>query len=156
MKIAKNCKTNPKKCWNYIKSKTNSKDKIGDLVIAEESRPDRVISENQEKANILCDYFSDVFNKDAGKEDLYGTNKYNNKMEGISINTEEIMKRLADLNVFESSGPDMLHPRVLKEVREVIALPLKIIFEESFISGVLPLDWRSGNITPIFKKGSKT
>ena len=156
LKIAKSCKTNPKKFWNYIKSKTNSKDKIGDLVIVEESKPDRVISDNQEKANILCDYFSSVFNKDAGKEDLYGANKCDNNMEGISLSTEDIMKRLGDLNVFKSSGPDMLHPRVLKEVREVIALPLKIIFEESLISGVLPLDWRSGNISPIFKKGSKT
>ena len=71
LKIAKNCETNPNKFCNYTKSKTNSKDKIGDLVIVEETRPDRVISDNQEKANILCDYFSSVFNKDAGKEDLY-------------------------------------------------------------------------------------
>ena len=66
------------------------------------------------------------------------------------------MKRLGDLKVFKSSGPDMLHSRVLKEVIEVIALPLKIIFEESSTSVVLPLDWRSGNITPIFEKGSQT
>jgi hypothetical protein len=156
LKIAKECKTNPKKFWNYIKSKTNSKDKIGDLVIVEESKPDRVITDNQEKANILCDYFSSVFNKDAGKENLYDTSKCDNKMKGISISTEDIMKRLGDLNIFKSPGPDMLHPRVLKEVREVIAIPLKLIFEESLKSGALPLDWRTGNITPIFKKGLKT
>ena len=95
------------------------------MVIAEESRPDKVISDNQVKANMLCDNFSSVFNKDAGKEYLYSTNKCDNKMEGISISIEDIMKRLGDLNIFKSSGPDMLHPRVLKEVREVIALPLK-------------------------------
>lgn len=72
LKIAKDCKTNPKKFWNYINSKTKSKDKIGDLVIEEELKPDKVISDNQEKANILCEYFSSVFNKDAGKEDIYG------------------------------------------------------------------------------------
>ena len=77
-------------------------------------------------------------------------------MEGISICIEDIMKLFGNLNVFKSSGPDMLHSRVLKEVREVIALPLKIIFEESSTSVVLPSDWRSGNITPIFKKGAKT
>ena len=59
-------------------------------------------------------------------------------MDGISISIEEIMKQFGDLNVFESSGPDMLHPRVLKEVSEVIALSLKIMFEESLISGVYP------------------
>ena len=46
------------------------------------------------------------------------------------------MKRLGDLNVFKSPGLDMLHPRVLKEVREAyIAPPLQIIFEASFILG---------------------
>ena len=37
-------------------------------------------------------------------------------MEGLTISIEDIMKRLGDLNVFKSPGPDMLHPRVLKEV----------------------------------------
>ena len=77
------------------------------MVIAEESRPGKVISDNQVKANILCDYFSSVFSKDAGKGDLYDTNECDGKMEGISICIEDIMKRLGDLNVFKSSGPDM-------------------------------------------------
>jgi len=37
----------------------------------------------------------------------------------------------------------MLHPRIQKEVRDVIALPLKIIFDTSLASGV----WRTANIT---------
>ena len=36
-----------------------------------------------------------------------------------------------------------------------MAYPLKLIFENSFKFNTLPLDWRSGNITAIFKKGSK-
>lgn len=47
----------------------------------------------------------------------------------------------------------MLHPRVLKEVRNEISYPLKIIFETSLKNQSLPTDWRSGNITPIYKKG---
>jgi len=37
---------------------------------------------------------------------------------------------------------------------KILAYPLKIIFQKSFILNAIPLDWRSGNIT-IFKKGSK-
>ena len=33
---------------------------------------------------------------------------------------------------------------------------MKIIFNNSLQTHQVPLDWRAGNITPIFKKGSKT
>ena len=32
---------------------------------------------------------------------------------------------------------------------------MKLLFEKSFTLNSLPIDWRSGNITTIFKKGSK-
>ena len=73
---------------------------------------------------------------------------------------DDIKKRLSDLSVFKSYGPDMLHPRVLKEIRNEIALHLKIIFNcslatNSLATNKLPNDWRTGNITPIFKKGKR-
>ena len=61
--------------------------------------------------------------------------------------TEGIVKRLGNLNVFKSPGPDMLHLRVLREGRNEIAVPLKLIFECSLTSKNLPQDWRSGHIS---------
>ena len=49
----------------------------------------------------------------------------------------------------------MMHPRILKELRYEIALPLKLIFDMSIKTKTLPKDWRSGNISPIYKKGKK-
>ena len=48
-----------------------------------------------------------------------------------------------------------MHHRVLKEVKNEIAYPLKVIFESSLEKNILPNDWKSGNITPIYKKGKK-
>ncbi|CAM4525174.1 unnamed protein product [Lepidochelys olivacea] len=52
-------------------------------------------------------------------------------------------------------GPDALHLRVLKELADVIAEPLAIIFENSWRSGEVPDNWKKANVMPIFKKGKK-
>ncbi|CAM4656816.1 unnamed protein product [Lepidochelys kempii] len=52
-------------------------------------------------------------------------------------------------------GPDALRPRLLKELADVIAEPLAIIFENSWQLGEVPDDWKRVNVVPIFKKGKK-
>ena len=156
LKIAKDSKKNPKKFWNYVNSKTKSRDKIGDLEITNDKGQIKKLRDNQEKANVLCEYFSSVFNKDPCMEELLDIKQCSNEMDGIVIKEEDIIKRLNNLNVYKSAGPDSIHPRILKEAKEVLALPLKIIFNCSLETGVLPIDWKIANITPIFKrKGQK-
>jgi len=51
--------------------------------------------------------------------------------------------------------PDEIHPRVLRELAEVIIEPLSIIYQRSLLTGEVPEDWRLANMTPIYKKGCK-
>ncbi|KFP28054.1 hypothetical protein N325_01422, partial [Colius striatus] len=62
---------------------------------------------------------------------------------------------LDKLNTHKSMEPNGMHPRVLRELADVIAKPLSIIFEQSWRTGKVPEDWRKVNVTPVFKKGRK-
>ncbi|PKU44633.1 rna-directed dna polymerase from mobile element hypothetical protein [Limosa lapponica baueri] len=62
---------------------------------------------------------------------------------------------LGKLDTYKSMGPDGMHPRVLRELADVIARSLSIIFERSWTTGEVPEDWRKANVTPDFKKDKK-
>jgi len=49
-------------------------------------------------------------------------------------------------------GPDGIQPRVLRDLTEELAKPLSIIYEQSWLTGEVPDDWRIVIVTPIYKK----
>ncbi|PKU46912.1 rna-directed dna polymerase from mobile element jockey-like [Limosa lapponica baueri] len=73
-------------------------------------------------------------------------------VEEDQVKKEDQLRRL---DIHKSMGPDGIHPRVLRELAEVIAGPLSIIFERSWRTGEVPEDWRKANVIPVFKKGKK-
>jgi len=53
-------------------------------------------------------------------------------MDKIVIEEDVILKKkLIDINFNKSACPDQIHPRVLYELRNEIAYPLKLIFEQT-------------------------
>uniref|UniRef100_A0A493TCE7 Reverse transcriptase domain-containing protein n=1 Tax=Anas platyrhynchos platyrhynchos TaxID=8840 RepID=A0A493TCE7_ANAPP len=62
---------------------------------------------------------------------------------------------LQHLDIHKSMGPDGIHPRILRELAEELAKPLIVIYQQSWLSGVVPVDWRLANVMPIYKKGQR-
>ncbi|KAK4806789.1 hypothetical protein QYF61_005585 [Mycteria americana] len=59
------------------------------------------------------------------------------------------------LDTHKSMGLDGIHPRVLRELAKVLTKPLSILYQQSWLTGEVPVDWRLANVTPIYKKGWK-
>ncbi|KFQ23520.1 hypothetical protein N332_03492, partial [Mesitornis unicolor] len=79
------------------------------------------------------------------------------------IHEEVVSDLLHHLDIHKSMGPNAIYPRVLRELAEVLAKPLSIIlkkplsiiYQQSWLTGEVPVDWRLANVTPIYKKGRK-
>ena len=68
------------------------------------------------------------------------------------FSTEEVQKKLQLLNIYKSTGPDMLHPRILCASEDKLFRPLTHIFNNSVETGILPEDCKLANVTAIHKK----
>jgi hypothetical protein len=66
-----------------------------------------------------------------------------------------IQEKIKNLKETSAAGRDSIGPRMLKDLVDEIAPALVIIFQRSLQYGEVPEDWKTANVTPIFKKGSK-
>jgi len=47
-------------------------------------------------------------------------------------------------------------PKLLRKVRKEMAYPVSCTFRKYLEENVIPDDWKVANVSPIFKKGSKS
>ena len=66
------------------------------------------------------------------------------------------MKLLQKLKPGKSAGPDNIPTWILKEYALHIAPVLQVIYTQSYQTGILPTDWLTANIVPVYKKGDKS
>jgi hypothetical protein len=152
--VAKECKLNPKKFWKYVQGRLKVNTGISPL-----KQPDGSFAvDDQGKAETLNLFFSSVFTQEDTSnlpnlnDGEYSEGSYLNE---IRVTPQAVEAKLKDLNVNKSKGPDKIPPRVLKEVSNELCVPLSALFNKSLESGILPEDWKTAEVTAIFKKGSK-
>ena len=107
---------------------------------------------------ILNDSFHAVFTVEPAGDLPTFAERTSTRFDPVASNlyTElSVWLHLKALKPNKASGPDGIHPRVLKECADALALPLSIIFCRSHTEGQVPSLFKQANVSPIFKKGCK-
>ncbi|CAJ0966536.1 unnamed protein product, partial [Ranitomeya imitator] len=110
--LANESKTNPKLFFNYINSKRIKTENVGPLKNSEE----RMVVDDEEKANILNTFFSTVFTLENEMLGEIPRNNENPILRVTNLTQEEVRNRLNKIKIDKSPGPDGIHPRVLREL----------------------------------------
>ncbi|KFQ20539.1 hypothetical protein N332_13059, partial [Mesitornis unicolor] len=76
-------------------------------------------------------------------------------IEAPIIHEEVVSDLLHHLDIHKSMRPDGIHPTVPRELAEVLTKPLSSIYQQSWLTREVPVNWRLANVTPIYKKGWK-
>jgi len=143
---------NNRKFARYIKSKTKSKTTIGPLITKEK----KMLTEDKDMAEELNTFFASVFTK----EDLQAIPEAEEEhvevaMRPVVVTQQMIRKQIKKLRKEAAPGPDEITPGLLKMLEEEVLLPLEVLFNKSLTTAQVPSEWRTANVTPIFKKGTK-
>ena len=152
-KLVDQTNENPKRFWNYIKHFSRSSSSVDVL-----EHNGSLVYDDTGKAEVLNSFFVSVNTDEPPLESsqyLPTDNEPKPVLRDIKFSVDDVRKKLIKLKANKASGPDELNVNVLKHVPN-FDLPLKIIFQSSLDSGTVPQDWRDANVTPLFKKGSRT
>jgi len=146
-------KNNQKKFFGYMRSKQTVKDNLTALRKAN----GELTTTDLETAELLSAYFKEVYTvEDMTNLPMVTEKDLKWSDADLAFGETEVMEKLQKLKTDKSPGPDDIHPLLLKECASVLAEPLSLIFQQSFDTGILPTDWKTANIVPIFKKGNRT
>ena len=150
-------KSNIKKTWSYINSilKGDKNKHFPSQILIN----DKLITNSKD----ICDCFNSYFTN-LGTNLTKGIPSSTNPLNNVNFlhhsvfftptNHFEIEKIINNLKI-TSPGYDDIHPKIIKQISMIIAMPLSHIINCSLISGIVPSKLKIAKVIPIFKNGHR-
>ena len=72
-----------------------------------------------------------------------------------TVSSMHIVSEIKKLRIGKAAGPDNIPITVVRDVGDLVAKPLAMIFNSSLENCIFPDSWKLARVTPIFKSGVK-
>ena len=145
--ICKNISHQPRSIWRQLNSALGRKmrDAIGEI-----NWSGRVFVQPSDIANWFGQHFSST--KQAPPTNLEcQVQPIPTSFSFIPVLEEDVLKKLAKLDVKKATGPDRISAKLLRMVAPAISTSLTSIFNASLSQGCFPTEWKEANVTPVPK-----
>jgi hypothetical protein len=143
-KLAKEAKRKPKLFYSYLKTRSSNKQSVGPL-----QSDGKMVSDNIGMSDALNRFFVSVFTVENPAIPEPTNMDGPDQLTDVDFPSSGVEEKLKLLNPGSANGPDKITGRTLKELVDILCVPLSIVFRRSMDEGVVPEDWRKANITPI-------
>jgi hypothetical protein len=121
---------------------------------------DNVVSDPVKIANMLQDQFKSVFSSPLSESAL---SEYNfkelhpvNSIAPFKFSCQHVISAINEMKSSASCTRSNIPSKVFKECKHTICQPLMMFFQKSFDNGVIPLEYKTQVVIPLYKKGKKT
>ncbi|GAB0184704.1 mitochondrial enolase superfamily member 1 [Grus japonensis] len=154
LNLATVVRDNKKRFYKYINNRKRAKGNLHPSLDVEGN----MATKDEEKAEVLNGFFASAFNRPAAPRAFIPLSWKTGTEDRINppmIREEAVHDLLCHLDTHKSMGPDGIHLRELRELAEELSKPLSIIYQQSWLTGEVPDNWRLANVMTIYKKGPK-
>ncbi len=145
----------PKDFWSAVHKMSPSRQRIpNDVLLLSDSA-----STPLGKANLFNKFFSSCFGPPSQPfppAQTFSPPSHGSSIQDITCKEEEVHCLLSSYKLKTASGPDGISSCMLRNTSSSITPALTALFNRSLSLAKIPTDWKTSNVTPIHKSGSRS